>query len=54
MMIEKFNVKGIHLFITIILGGIIYIAILWLFGAKELKVASSYIANRFLNKNTKD
>lgn len=52
--IWMFNVKGIHLLITIILGGIIYIAILWLFGAKELKVASSYIANRLLNKNTKD
>ena len=42
--------KGIHLFIAIILGGIIYIGILWLVGAKELKIAFSYISNRLFDK----
>lgn len=41
------NVKGVHLFIATIAGGIVYVGILWLIGVKELEIVSSYVKKRF-------
>lgn len=43
-----FSRRGLHLFLAILLGVIVYVAMLWLMGVKELKVAFLYICNKFL------